>query len=85
MLLLLLGLMLAFVVLHTVEHGVGGLVVSCVLAAAVTLRLVVVLGRSWRAAIDRLRLLGRAPPSRVLDLRPTTRIVTALCAPPLRL
>lgn len=85
LLLLLLGLMLAFVVLHTIEHGVAELVSSCVLAAAVALRLVVVLGRTWRAAIVQLPVFGRAPPSRGLGLRPAGLIATASTPPPLRL
>ncbi len=84
-LLLFLGLILAFVVLHTVEHGVEGLLFSCVIVVAMSLRLVVVLGRTWRAAIYQLPLRGRAPPRRVLRFLAPSRLPPALGALPLRL
>ena len=85
LLLLLLALILAFVVIHTVEHGVEGLLFSCAIVAAAGLRLLVVRGRTWRATMDRLPLLGRAPPSRFLRLTPPSRVPTVLLALPLRL
>ena len=66
LLLLFLALMLAFVVFHIVEHGVEGLLFSCAILAAVALRLVVVLGRTWRTTLDPLPLVGRGPPRRWL-------------------
>ena len=85
LLLLFLALILAFVVFHAVEHGVEGLLFSCAIVVAVGLRLVVVLGRTWRTTIERLPLLGRAPPRRALSLSPANRIPTVLFALPLRL
>jgi putative effector of murein hydrolase LrgA (UPF0299 family) len=46
LLLLFLALTLAFVSLHAIEHGVEGLLFSCVLLVATGLPLVVVLGRT---------------------------------------
>lgn len=85
LLLIFLGLILAFVVLHTVEHGVEGVLFSCVIIVAVSLRLVVVLGRTWRAATDQLPLRGRAPPRRALRVLPPSRLPPVLAALPLRL
>ncbi len=85
LLLLFLVLILAFVVLHTIEHGVGGLLLSCVIVVAMSLRLVVVLGRTWRAATDQSSLFGRAPPRRALWLLPPRRVQPVLFALPLRL
>ena len=80
LLLLFLALILGFVVLHTVEHGVEGLLFSCAILAAVSLRLVVVLGRTWRASNRQLPVLGRSPPKRRLSrvqasLTPTVHLV----------
>jgi len=85
LLLLFLGLILAFVVLHTIEHGVEGLLFSCVIVAAACLRLVVVLGRTWRATTDQLPLLGRSPPRRALRLLPPSRVPPVLSSLSLRL
>ncbi len=85
LLLLFLGLILAFVILHTVEHGVEGLLFSCVIVVAMSLRLVVVRGRTWRAATGQLPLRGRAPPRRALRFLPSSRLQTVLVALPLRL
>lgn len=85
LLLLFLGLILAFMVFHTVEHGAEGLLFSYAILAAVTLRLVIVLGRRSRAAIDQSQLLGRAPPRRALNFLPANRVPTVLFALPLRL
>ena len=85
LLLLALALMLAFVVLHTLEHGVEGLLFWCMIIAAVVLRLVVVLGRTWRATTGRLPLISRGPPRRALCLLPASRLPTALSDLPLRL
>ena len=84
-LLLLLALLLVFVIFHTVEHGVEGLLFSCAILVAVALRLVVVLGRTWRAAADRLQVLGRRPPRRTLRFLPLSRVPPAGLALPLRL
>ena len=84
-LLLLLALLLVFVIFHTVEHGVEGLLFSCAILAAVALRLVVVLGRTWRAAADQLQVLGRAPPRRALRFLPPSRVPPAGLVLPLRL
>jgi hypothetical protein len=82
LLFLLLGITLAFVVFHTVEHGVEGLLFSCAILVAATLRLVVVLGRSWRTALDPLPLLGRGPPRRwlghIADTGPPARLALPL-------
>ncbi len=84
LLVLALALVLAFVVFHTVEHGVEGLLFSCAILAAVSLRLVVVLGRTWRATLEQLPVLGRAPPRVSLRRRASAR-PPLLCALPLRL
>jgi len=85
LLLLLLGLMLAFMFLHTVEHGVEGLLFSCAIVAAAGLRLLVVLGRTWRATPDPLPPAGRAPPRRALRLLTPRGETPDLFALPLRL
>ena len=85
LLLLSLALVLAFVVFHVVEHGVEGLLFSCAIVAAASLRLAAVLGRTRGATIEPLPLLGRSPPRQVLSLRPTIRIPTFFVALPLRL
>lgn len=85
LLLLFLALILAFVFLHTVEHGVEGLLFSCVLLITTSLRLVVVLGRTWRAGTEQLPLFGRDPPRRALRLLPPGRLPPVLFALPLRL
>jgi hypothetical protein len=85
LLLLLLAAILAFVFLHTIEHGVEGLFFAYVILVAASLRLVVVIGRTWRARVDQLPLLGRAPPRRALRLLPSSRLPTVvLLARPLR-
>lgn len=84
LLFLLLALVLAFVVFHTVEHGVEGLLFSCAILAAVTLRLVVILGRTYRTTLDPLPLPGRGPPRRSLG-RITSTGPPACLALPLRL
>jgi hypothetical protein len=85
LLLLLLGLILAFVVLHTIEHGVEGLLFSCVIVVAMSLRLVVVLGRAWRATAEQLSPFGRGPPNRGVCLLLPSRLPPVLVALPLRL
>lgn len=85
LLLLFLGLILAFVVFHTIEHGGEGLLFSCVIVVAMSLRLVVVLGRIWRAATEQQSPFGRAPPRRALRLLPSGRVPPVLTALPLRL
>ena len=50
-----LGLILAFVAFHAVEHGVG-LLLTCTILAAVALRLVVVQGRIWLVTLVALPL-----------------------------
>lgn len=82
MLLLCLGLILAFVIFHTVEHGVEGLLFTCAIVAAVVLRLVVVQGRIWRVTPTSAQLAGRGPPQAVT--LPAIRPPTLLFALPLR-
>jgi hypothetical protein len=65
LLLLFLALMLAFVCLHTIEHGVEGLLFSCVLLVAASVRLVVVVGRVWRTTEADSFLPSRGPPPRL--------------------
>ena len=81
-LLLLLALVLAFMVFHTVEHGVEGLLFSCAILTAIVLRLVVVLGRTWRRTVDQPPLRGRGPPrprlGRVADRGPAVRLALPL-------
>jgi hypothetical protein len=81
-LLICLGLILAFVIFHTVEHGVEGLLFTCAIVAAVVLRLVVVQGRIWRVTPTSAQLTGRAPPPAVT--LPAIRPPTLLFALPLR-
>ena len=85
LLLLMLGLILAFVILHTVEHGVEGLLFSCSIVAAVSLRLVVVLDRTWRATTHQPLLPGRSPPRRTLRILPAGPVPTGIVSLPLRL
>ncbi|HEU4686955.1 MAG TPA: hypothetical protein VFS23_01265 [Vicinamibacterales bacterium] len=84
LLFLLLAIILAFVVFHTVEHGVEGLLFSCAILAAVVLRLVVIVGRTYRTTLDPLPLPARAPPRRRLG-RITSTGPPARIALPLRL
>jgi hypothetical protein len=84
-LLIFLAIVLALVILHTVEHGVEGLLFSCAILAAVVLRLVVVLGRTWRATTEQISVLGRAPPRPAFRLLPPSRVPSAVSALPLRL
>jgi hypothetical protein len=83
-LLLFLGLILAFVVFHTIEHGVEGALFSCAILAAVALRLVVVLGRVWRERLGRLPLVGRGPPQPAVSAFPLIGRPAVLFALPLR-
>lgn len=85
LLLLFLALILAFMFLHTVEDGLEGLLFTCILLIATSLRLGVVVGRTWRAATPERSLFGRAPPRRVLRLLPPNRRPPVLVALPLRL
>lgn len=62
LLLLALAFVLAFVVIHVVGHGVEGLLVTCAVLVAVAVRLVVVLGRTWRPRPARSSVAGRSPP-----------------------
>lgn len=85
LLLLLLGLVLAFMVFHAIEHGVEGQLFACVLFAAAALRLVVVVGRERPIRFDGRALTDRAPPrARALRLLRVTRQPTFLFALPLR-
>ena len=85
LLLLFLALVLAFVCLHTIEHGAEGLLFSCVLLVAAGLRLVVVLGGTRRAKVEALPLRGRAPPTQIRRLLLSSRVPRAVAALPLRL
>jgi hypothetical protein len=82
-LLICLGLVLAFVVFHTVEHGVEGLLFTCAILAAVVFRLVVVQGRSWRVTLASAQPTDRGPPPAVT--LPAIRPPTLFSALPLRL
>lgn len=84
LLLLSLGLILAFVVFHTIEHGIEGLLFSCMIVVAMSLRLAVVRGRAWRATADQLSPFGRGPPNRGSCLLFPSRL-PPLVALPLRL
>ena len=84
-LLLLLALLLVFVIFHTVEHGVEGVLFSCVVLVALALRLVVVLGRTWRAGDEELHVRGRAPPRQATRFVPPSRVPPACLPLPLRL
>ncbi|MCP9486260.1 MAG: hypothetical protein MSC30_10390 [Gaiellaceae bacterium MAG52_C11] len=84
-LLLLLGLVLAFMVFHAIEHGVEGQLFMCVLLAAAVLRLVVIIGRAHRIRLEGRALSDRAPPrARARRLLRATRPPTFLFALPLR-
>ena len=85
LLLLALAIVLVFVVFHTVEHGVAGLLFSCAILAAASLRLVVVLGRTWRATTEPRPLVSRGPPSRSLYVVPARGVPTGPSVLPLRL
>lgn len=82
--LLFLGLILAFVVFHAVVDGVEGMLFSCAIFTAVSLSVLIVCGRFHRATPRRLLLLGRDPPRRCLA-RPRFRSAIVLPALPLRL
>jgi Flp pilus assembly protein TadB len=84
LLLLLLALMLAFVFLHTVEHGVEGLLFTCVMLVAVGIRLVVVLGRTRRPRLLSAAFAGRGPPHRPTRLLRPRRPAPAELVVPLR-
>lgn len=85
LLLALVALVLAFVVFHTVEHGVEGLLVTCAIVTAVALRLAVVVGRIWTVRSEHARPGDRAPPVRLPLLRaPDEAPPSALLALPLR-
>lgn len=81
LLLLALAFVLAFVVIHVVEHGVEGLLVTCAVLAAVALRLVVVLGRTWRPGAARSSVAGRSPPRHRPALPSQPPPAAALAAP----
>ena len=83
-LVLVLAVILAFAVFHTIEHGVEGLLYTCAILAAVVLRLVVV-GTVRPARLATVPRAGRAPP-RASDRRfiRASRPPTALRVLPLR-
>ena len=85
LLVVLLALILAFVVFHTVEHGVEGVLFSCAIVTVATVRLVVVIGRRWRAKADELPVVGRAPPRRTFRLARPAGVTPVILASPLRL
>jgi hypothetical protein len=84
LLLLLIALMLTFVFLHTIEHGVEGLLFTCVMLVAAVLRLVVVLGRVSRARLVPVAFGRRAPPMRAVRLSEPRRLAPAEFVVPLR-
>jgi Flp pilus assembly protein TadB len=84
LLLLLIALMLTFVFLHTVEHGVEGLLFACVMLVGAALRLVVVLGRASPTRRVTPALRRRAPPTRAVRLSEPRRRAAAQLVVPLR-
>ena len=85
LLLLLIGLVLAFMVFHAIEHGVEGQLITCVLLAGAALRLVVVIGRARRMRLEGRVLSDRAPPRvRERRLLRASRPPTFFFALPLR-
>jgi len=61
LLLLLIGIVLAFAIFHTIEHGVEGELFTCGILAAALLRLVLTV-RELPRRHERARRDGRAPP-----------------------
>ena len=84
LLLLLIALMLTFVFLHTIEHGVEGLLIACVMLVAVGVRLVVVLCRSRRARSLSIAFAGRGPPTQAVPTSRPSRLPPARLLVPLR-
>ena len=84
-LLLVLALGLAFVVLHTIEHGVEGLLFTCAIMAAVVLRLVIVVGRVSLVRREPRMPARRGPPRSSAWLLPAPRPPTGAFPLPLRL
>lgn len=85
LLLVFLGLVLAFMVFHTVEHGVEGLLFSCAILAAATVRLLAARGSTRRASTAAPTLFGRPPPRQVGRLLQPRRPAPLRLALPLRL
>lgn len=85
LLLLFLALVLAFVCLHVIEHGVEGVLIACVLLVAAGVRLAVVVGRVCRAADAAPGPLRRGPPARVVRWERPPPAARAAVALPLRL
>ena len=83
-LLLLLGLVLAFMVFHAIEHGVEGQLFTCVLLAAAVFRLVALNGRVRFIRLEPRVLTDRAPPRSHPDRLLRTRAPAFLFALPLR-
>jgi hypothetical protein len=84
LLLLFVVLMLAFVFVHTIEHGVEGLLFSCVMLVAAALRLVVVVGRICRTRSLPIRHTGRAPPVLAARFHPASNSPPGDLLAPLR-
>ena len=82
-LLLLLALILAFAVLHVLEHGITGVVASCAVMAAFALPLLYAVARRGPTAVLRLPC-RRGPPRAHAAARPTPVRPVALLALPLR-
>lgn len=72
LLLLGLALILAFVALHAVEHGAGGMLFSCALLAAATIKLVLAAGPAGT----------RAREARTIGPRGAARPAVRLALPP---
>lgn len=84
-LLLLLGLVLAFVVFHAIEDGVAGQLFTCALLAAAALRLVVLLTRTRGIRVEGRVSADRGPlRERERRLLQVTRPTASLLALPLR-
>ena len=82
--LLVLGLLLAFVVFHVVEHGVAGELFACAILAAVVLRLVVLGRRFAGSSVEWSALTDRGPPAWSSSAPPAFSAPAALLSPPLR-
>lgn len=84
LLVLCVALVLAFLVFHTVEHGVEGLFLSCALALVVATRLAVVTGRISRISPELASRARRGPPRPIQGSQVPLGRCAAVVALPLR-
>jgi len=84
LLLVLLCVVVAFVLVHAVEHGVVGELFTCGMLAAFALRLIEALNRRQTDARQPASPSGRAPPVGRPPNARSTRVTTFLFASPLR-